>query len=218
MAFSSLSLLCLSGCGETHDSNEISDCLCFEPPAQLVEIKLVPLGGISDDALKKLSKDLKEGLDKIQYDIDKQYAGGSNIFEIEILPNDRLPDSCYYEPRDRYRADKLLKFLKQKYGGKYDYVIGVTDRDISTSIHNAKDYGIQGLSYLPGNVTIISTFRVKNRNHLWKLAAHEFCHGYFALHHCDLKDPRCLIKDAEGGNPHFELKETLCDSCIRKIR
>lgn len=221
LALSVTAILCWAACSDKSGPQNPNDAdtkveSCPDPQPKLVGISLLPLGDISTKRMNQLKEDLQKGLASVAADIEGQ-TKIPLLFEIEILPKDNIPDSCYYKPRNRYRADKILMFLKKKYGQAGNYVIGVTDKDISTSIHGAKDYGIQGLSYLPGNVSIISTYRVKNKKLLWKLAAHEFCHGYFELRHCGKNDQKCLIKDAEGGNPHFELKETLCDSCIRAI-
>lgn len=220
VALSILTAICVAAChDETSEKSKYSDpasVCCLDPEAQFVEIKLLPMGEISPKVMEQLKEDLLQGLESLASKIEDETFIPFD-FEISILPKTALPDSCYYKPRGRYRADKLLRYLKQKYGRDHAYVIAVTDKDISSSIHGADDYGIQGLSYCPGNVTIMSTFRVKNKKHLWKLAAHEFCHGFFKLHHCPRHDPTCLIKDAEGGNPHFELKATLCDSCIHSI-
>lgn len=224
LAISMASILCLGACGgKTGEQEEPKDTVedttevpCPDAPLQFVTISLLPLGDISPETMNRLEKDLQKGLDSVGADIDEK-SHMPIEFEIKTLTKVNIPDSCYYKPRNRYRAEKILKFLKQNYGGSHDYVIAVTDKDISTSVHGAEDYGIQGLSYVSGNVSVISTYRVKNKNLLWKLAAHEFSHGYFSLPHCPNKDPKCLMKDAEGSNPHFESKETLCDSCIRAI-
>lgn len=216
-----MAILCLTGCTDKSDeskknldSTELE--YCMDPPATLVEIKLLPLGDISGKKMELLKETLQKGLETLESGIEDQ-TYMPLVFDIKILPEEQLPDSCYYEPRARYRAEKLLRFIKQKYGRGNDYVIAVTNKDISTSIHGSVDYGIQGLSYRPGNVSVISTFRVKDKKNLWKLAAHEFCHGFFKLPHCAAKNPHCLMKDAEGGDPRFELKELLCDSCISSI-
>lgn len=210
-ALAMMAFIFLGSCGDKTDKSNKS-----KVKKQLVEIKLLPLGNISESTMLQLKEDLQKGLESLEPSI-KEHTHVPLVFDIEILPKDKLPDSCYYKPRARYRADKLLRFIKQKYGKGNGYVIGITDKDISTTIHNAEDYGIQGLSYCPGNVTIISTYRVKNQKYYWKLAAHEFCHGFFKLHHCPKKDPTCLLKDAEGGNPRFELKDKLCDTCLNSI-
>ena len=63
---------------------------------------------------------------------------------------------------------------------------------------------------------MISTYRMKKKKDLWKLAMHEFGHGYFGLSHCPNDDASCIMADAKGGNPHFELKDTLCSVCYEK--
>lgn len=185
------------------------------PPA--IFVHFVPLDGISPDEVKKLSKDFSTHFADRHWG---QYAMTS-------LGHNTSPASCLNDSKTRFRADKLLRWLNTAYKDsvltnmkkgkiKYDdyYIIGVTDKDISTSIHGSDDYGILGLSYLgKGNASIISTHRLRRKKDLWKLAVHEFCHGYFGCPHCKNDDPHCIMASAKGGNPKFEIKDSLCSEC-----
>lgn len=73
-----------------------------------------------------------------------------------------------------------------------------------------------GLSFMPnGKASIISTYRLRNKkDDLWKLAVHEFGHGYLNLPHCPQDIDSCLMQDAKHGNPHFELKTAFCEACF----
>ncbi|MCH8977950.1 MAG: aldo/keto reductase, partial [Armatimonadetes bacterium] len=54
-----------------------------------------------------------------------------------------LPDSAYYKPRSRYRAEKLLDFLEQSYPG-YDRVIGseggVAEEILGKALKDRRDH------------------------------------------------------------------------------
>ena len=152
------------------------------------------------------------------------------VFFVESLEHFNTPDSCVNKKYHRFEAGRILRFLDNQFretankiagenseSGSSDFhIIGFTNKDISTPAHGKENYGILGLSTLGGNVSVISTYRIKNKKDLWKLAMHEFGHGYFSLKHCENDDPSCIMADTKGGNPHFELKYTLCSSCYEK--
>lgn len=50
-----------------------------------------------------------------------------------VFPAAPLPDSAWYEPRQRYRADKLVNFLDRTTSRDIAHVMGVTSRDISVT-------------------------------------------------------------------------------------
>ena len=86
------------------------------------------------------------------------------LSEIEVLPKKDIPAFCLYKPSNRYWTGKILGFLKQQ-NQESDFVtIGLTHRDISTSIHGNDNYGIVGLLFHPGNACVVSTFRLKRRD------------------------------------------------------
>lgn len=137
-------------------------------------------------------------------------------YAVEPLPEVEIPQSAYYAPRKRYRADKIIALQKAEYKDCADLVIiGVTTKDISTTAHGKKDYGIMGLSYIPGNSCVISSYRISNRKNLHKVVLHEFLHSR-GLPHCQIDDPQCYMKDAKGkGN--VAIQKYLCESCKKKL-
>ena len=74
-----------------------------------------------------------------------------------------FPATAYYEPRNRYKADSLIVFLSENTPRKH-VSIGVTNWDISSSIPGVDDWGVMGLSFVPGNACIISSFRLNKSN------------------------------------------------------
>ena len=186
-----------------------------------ITVCFVPLDGISKSQIDELKKEFKENF------TDKR----KEVFFVESLEHFNTPDSCINKKYHRFEAGTMLNFLGNQFGeaasqlavensknGSSDYfIIGVTNKDISKSnLHNKPNYGILGLSTYGGNVSVISTYRLKNKKELWKLAMHEFGHVYYSLRHCPNDDPSCIMADAKGGNPHFELKDTLCSTCYEK--
>lgn len=122
-----------------------------------------------------------------------------------------LPAMAYYAPRNRYRADSLLRFL-DPFGSADTVVIGLTEKDISTTKNNVKDWGIMGLAYRPGNACVVSSFRLSSKaraTQFYKVAIHELGHTQ-GLPHCP--DKACFMRDAEGGNPLDE-ETGFCASC-----
>ncbi len=122
-----------------------------------------------------------------------------------------IPNQCYYAPRKRYRADKLISYLHQHTEGD-TVTIGLIAQDISTTKGKYYDWGVMGLGYCPGNACIVSTFRLsKNQlmDQFYKVAIHELGHTQ-GLPHCANKS--CFMRDAEGGNTLNE-EVDFCVSC-----
>ena len=134
-----------------------------------------------------------------------------------------LPQSAYYTPRKRYRADSLLNFLYKKVDNKNVIVLGLTYKDISTTKGNYLDYGVMGLARRPGNTCVVSTYRLSGKNmdsqqlksQLFKVSIHELGHT-MGLPHYD-NDSTCYMRDAKGGNPIDRLTD-FCWSCKPYLR
>ncbi len=200
-----LIIILMSSCGKkTSSTEDDSDTLCTCPPESFVHIDLQPLG----DFTQKEANQLKEELEKHLVPI--------YLSEIEVLPQKDIPASCLYKPRNRYWAGKILGFLKQQNQGSDFVTIGLTHRDISTSIHGQYNYGIMGLSFRPGNACVVSTFRLKRKDDLWKVTTHEFLHSR-GLPHCKKDNPKCLMQDAHGKNT-FYIKNGLCQDCQKSLK
>lgn len=145
--------------------------------------------------------------------------------EVIILSEQKLPDYAYYKPRNRYKADSLIKFLKIKIPKGCDFILGITGKDISTKDETHEDWGVFGLGFLGGPSSVVSDFRLKksakDKNHLQerlvKVVLHELGHT-FGLPHCT-SDKRCLMEDADGTIKSVDREEKyLCESCKKNYR
>lgn len=136
--------------------------------------------------------------------------------EVVLKDNLSIPESFYYTPRNRYRADSLIRYLKTQVG-KDSIIVGVLNEDISTTKDDVVDWGVMGLGYRPGNSCVVSSFRInkkKRAEQLYKVVLHELGHTE-GLDHCPEKT--CLMRDAEGGNPLDEEKD-FCERCKAHLK
>lgn len=140
----------------------------------------------------------------------------------EINPNVVLrkaidfPSGSYYRPRNRFRADSIIKNLKTKIG-QDSVIVGLSNKDISTTKGNIRDWGIMGLGYHPGKACVVSDFRLSEKNkkeQFYKVVLHELGHTE-GLPHCKIKD--CLMRDAEGGNP-IDQEKDFCRDCRKFLK
>ena len=180
-------ILLLYGCCDNKDSQTNVD------KANIV-IDIQPFNGISPSQTQYVFTELK-----------KIYSF------IEIKKAIALPASAWYLPRNRYRADSLIHFLKRQ-TAKGHITIGLTNKDISTTKNEVSDWGVMGLGFCPGNACVASSFRLSNTEtnmQLFKVAVHELGHTQ-SLPHCNVKS--CFMRDAEGRNPTNEEKD-FCQKC-----
>ncbi len=138
----------------------------------------------------------------------------------EKWPNTRLlravpiPAGAFYKPRNRYRADSLLKWLSPK-ANINQKIVGITSKDISTTKGNNPDHGVMGLGAVGGKSCMISTFRLKKESNeqLFKTVIHELGHN-FNLPRCPIE--ACYMADAKGKNP-LDKETDFCPSCKTKL-
>ncbi len=160
---------------------------CTTKVDENTDVIIVPLGDIPSHQVDSVQDYLKD-------------AFGINPQQITPI---KLPESVFVNVKSpRYRADKLLQFLeKVRKAEGADYAFGITAEDISTTKRDGKgnikqpeskyaDWGIMGLAKRPGNVAVVSTFRLKIYHkefyrRLQKVSIHEFGHN-LGLRHCTI--------------------------------
>jgi archaemetzincin len=167
-------------------------------------------------------------LDSVALALQKTYSAS-----IIILPERSLPKNAFVTIKTpRYRADSILIDLKNNMPKGIDYILGLTNSDISTTKYDKdrnilapeskyRDWGVFGLGYQPGPSCVVSTYRLKNpdRNifisRLEKVCIHEIGHN-LGLKHC--KSSYCVMRDAvEKIQTVDSVGFDLCDNCKRKI-
>jgi archaemetzincin len=132
-----------------------------------------------------------------------------------VLSPRPLPAFAFYEPRQRYKADSLLKFQRDLLPAGCQSIVGLTQKDISTG---DPDWGIFGLGYNPGNACVISVFRLSSTSYdhyqerFIKVLLHELGHNQ-GLPHCTYNE-YCIMNDAKGTIAQVDKeKKWLCDHC-----
>jgi archaemetzincin len=175
-----------------------------EPAVKIDKIKQIITGKKIKILIQPFS-DLPEARAKYVFtEVTKKWP------DTRLLPAIELPSIAYYKPRNRYRADILINWLKQRIVRR-QFIAGITSKDVSTTKPDNPDYGIMGLGYLKGPSCIISTFRLKKGSdeQLLKTVMHELGHN-FGLKHCPALT--CLMRDAKGKN-HLDELTGFCISC-----
>ena len=160
----------------------------------------------------------------------------ANFYHVKttILPQREIPAAAFVNIKTpRYKADKIIKLQAQNKPDSLDYIVSLTNFDISTDkkdewgfvkkpVSKYADWGIMGLAYRPGNSCIVSTFRLKNESErkfierLKKVCIHEFGHN-LGLPHCASKE--CVMRDAAETIKTIDgVKLALCAKCKEKIQ
>ena len=105
-------------------------------------IVIQPLGNFKLNQAEKVFKQIK--------------AINSNVV---LRQNISFPENSFYKPRNRYRADSIIKNLKNNIDLD-SVIVGLSHADISTTKNGIKDWGVMGLGYKPGKACVVSDFRL----------------------------------------------------------
>ncbi len=184
-----------------------------------IVVGIQPLGNVSSSIT-----------DSIQASLKRIYG-----FNVCVLSATKLPESTFVNIKSpRYRADKLLKYLKKIKPDTIDFILGITSKDISTTKRDKtgqvkkpaskySDWGIFGLGYRPGNACVVSSFRLRSNENgktmerLRKVCMHELGHN-LGLKHCT-SGALCVMQDAaETIRTIDKVPLQLCDRCRTKIQ
>lgn len=191
---------------------------CTSPVSEKTVVGVIPYEGISKEKVSMLRSAVEE------------YYG----VQTKLLPEQALPQEAFVNIKSpRYRADKLIDMQEQNMGDDIDYILGLTESDISVTKKDENgnikkpewkynDFGIMGLAYCPGESCIVSGFRLKHPDkevhfgRFKKVVIHELGHN-FGLPHCP--DKKCVMTDAvEKIKTIDDAKPELCAECKKKIK
>ena len=161
-----------------------------EPATIRGEVVLVALGKFPEDQLDAVEAHLREHA----------------AVDVRRMAAVDLPREAWTAKRKRYRADRLLVSLEALIpdAPPTTRILGLTQVDISTTKPPFDDWGIFGLGQMPGQSSVVSTFRLERKardpahviDRLTNTALHEVGHT-FGLDHC--REPKCPMQDAEGS-------------------
>lgn len=175
-------------------------CTCQDKGTNKKTIHVYFFEGFNKSLGEKTLKELENTFDSVAFE--------------GVIP---FPDSAYYAPRNRYRADKLVRHLKQLQASTSDLVVGFSPRDISDSLHGYEDYGVMGWTRYALRTSVVSTYRLKKKtlqSDFVKLVLHELGHAD-GLPHCK-NSSSCYMRDANKQN-HFPELDGFCDECKKYL-
>lgn len=199
-------LLVIAGCNRDTPARSATVQQTSTPVGSQLRIALQPLGFTNQEVLEYVRKAI----------------ASTYMAEVILLPSIPLPPHAFTPPRSRYRADTLLRFLDTAVASKYDKVLGLTNRDISTTKGTVADWGVLGLGSLGGRTCVISTFRMRRnragkqtfQHRLMAVSIHELGHT-FGLPHCAASG--CFMQDAEGTIARIDQETYFCPQCQQRL-
>lgn len=167
-----------------------------------------------------------EGIDNEFVKLSKRAIGSFYGCEVKVLPVQDLPDNAWYDPRSRYWAPVLLDYLDSIIPPDCHKIVGITDKDISTTKGDVYNYGIMGLGRINGAPCVVSTYRIKtnmrDHEHLLertrKVVLHEVGHT-MGVRHCMFGDPKCFMQDCKGKVSTVDkADEYMCVGCSNRLK
>jgi archaemetzincin len=182
--------------------------LSLGPSPETITVAIQPLGDIDPSSTDLVRSALSETF------------GIRSASELPALP---LPKDAFYEPGQRYRAERLLVYLNRIRADRFTKIIGLTSVDISTTKGQYQDWGIFGMATVGGPACVVSTYRLgkdEGDSHLFisrvrKVITHEIGH-FLGRPHC--LTPGCIMQDAGGSIKTFDQSDgKLCRKCKRTL-
>jgi archaemetzincin len=141
--------------------------------------------------------------------------------EVRTLAARPLPDTAWYAPRRRHRAEKILAHLDRTVvpGSGCDLVMGWTRADISTTKGRHQDWGLLGYAWINGPSGVVSSYRMGGVSRIAmlrravKVVNHELGHALGLRH-----DAGCLMSDLNGTVKALDREAgLLCDDSRRSL-
>jgi archaemetzincin len=180
-------------------------------------------------AIQPIDKFDQTLMDSIAPTLNKVY--GLRVIQ---LPRQQMPRAAFVNIKTpRYRADKLIQLSREEKPDSLDYILTLTDHDISTTVKDSfgrtqepeskyEDWGVFGLGYRPGPTCVVSTFRLKPKvdqkkliDRLRKVCAHEIGHN-LGLEHCTSR--ACVMRDAAEKISTVDQEAlNLCNQCRKAL-
>ena len=199
----------------------------------LIACILLSLLSCSTDKTIKVGIQPFENFDRSLTDTVLNALASTYAVKVYVLERKPLPEEAFIHVKTpRYRADKLISMSKKQKPDSLDFVVLLTDKDISTTKRDNlgrikapeskyRDWGVFGLGYRPGPSCIVSTYRLKNTDQgkfierLKKVSIHELGHN-MGLDHCESE--HCVMRDAvETIKTIDRVDSNVCDQCRRKL-
>jgi archaemetzincin len=153
---------------------------------------------------------------------------------VVILDETTMPASFMNTTKgERYSADSILRWLPRITNDSVSYVIGLTHKDIFTTItdnigrvkepaYKYAVWGIFGYGYCPGRSAVMSDFRLKTndtkkfQHRLRTVVIHEIGHN-LGLTHCP--QTQCIMNDAnEKIQTVDNSANVFCAGCRKKTQ
>ena len=164
-------------------------CLLCAAPALAAQrvVVLVPLGNVDEGLISVAKAAIEARVDA----------------SVRVDPKRELPKEAWYEPRKRWRAEKLIEALKADPPKDAWKIVGLTEAEISTTKGDVYDWGIAGLGDIGGPACVASALlyrkwsktRAVLERRFGDNVVHELGHT-LGMPHCETKG--CVMADAKG--------------------
>lgn len=144
-------------------------------------------------------------------------------FEIKKVGPTEMPDFCFDEYRNQYKAVKILDDITKLGFANMEKILGITDKDLFAEGYTY----IFGQAESPGKASVISSFRLDPRNmgkifnpdlfyeRMLKEAIHELGHN-FGMSHCP--DRTCPMYFSNNLIDTDFKEKRFCNRCMKLLK